>query len=151
MTTRPLTAMTDADLHALASDLRVVIGQLRKRLRQEANLGDFSFNQLQVVLRLEREGPATVSALAKAEGMRPQSMSEMVAVLKAGGLLAGMPDPADGRQTLISLTPACERSLRANRSAREDWLFGAIRQKLDAAEQAQLIAACGLLQRLTEA
>jgi DNA-binding MarR family transcriptional regulator len=140
----------EADLHVLAAELRVLLGQLRKRLRQEANLGDFSFNQLQVVLRLEREGPATVSALAKAEGIRPQSMSETVAVLKAAGLLAGTPDPADGRQTLISLTPACKQSLRANRSAREDWLFHAIRQKLGPAEQARLAAACGLLQRLLE-
>ena len=145
---RPAAEVTDADLHALAADLRIVLVGMRKRLRQEATLGDFSFNQLQVVLRLERDGPATVSALAKAEGMRPQSMSEMVAVLKAGGLLAGAPDPADGRQTLISLTPACGRALRANRSAREDWLFGAMRRKLDADEQAQLIAACALLQRL---
>jgi DNA-binding MarR family transcriptional regulator len=140
----------EADLHVLATELRVVLGGLRKRLRQEATLGDFSFNQLQVVLRLEREGPATVSALAKAEGMRPQSMSETIAVLRAAGLLAGNPDPADGRQTLISLTPACEQSLRANRSAREDWLFHAIRQKLSAVEQTQLAAACGLLQRLME-
>ena len=145
---RPAAEVTDADLHALAADLRIVLVGMRKRLRQEATLGDFSFNQLQVVLRLERDGPATVSALAKAEGMRPQSMSEMVAVLKAGGLLAGAPDPADGRQTLISLTPACERALRANRSAREDWLFHAIHQQLAPAEQAQLRAACALLQRL---
>jgi DNA-binding MarR family transcriptional regulator len=150
MATTP-TPIPEADLHLLAGELRVLLGRLRKRLRQEANLGDFSFNQLQVVLRLEREGPATVSALAKAEGMRPQSMSETVALLKTAGLLAGTPDPADGRQTLIALTPACERSLRANRSAREDWLFHAIRQKLAPAEQAQLAAACGLLQRLLEA
>ena len=93
---RPAAEVTDADLHALAADLRIVLVGMRKRLRQEATLGDFSFNQLQVVLRLERDGPATVSALAKAEGMRPQSMSEMVAVLKAGGLLAGAPDPVGG-------------------------------------------------------
>jgi DNA-binding MarR family transcriptional regulator len=146
----PLTHLDEAELHVLAADLRVLLGRLRKRLRQQANLGDFSFNQLQVVLRLEREGPATVSALAKAEGMRPQSMSETVAVLKAAGLLTGSPDPADGRQTLISLTPACKQALRANRSAREDWLFHALRQKLSAAEHARLAAACGLLQRLLE-
>ena len=146
----PSTELAEADLHVLAAELRVVLGRLRKRLRQEATLGDFSFSQLQVVLRLGREGPATISALAKAEGVRPQSMSETVAVLKAAGLLAASPDPADGRQTLLSLTPACEQSLRANRSAREDWLFHAIRQKLSAAEQTQLAAACGLLQRLLE-
>ena len=61
---RPAAEVTDADLHALAADLRIVLVGMRKRLRQEATLGDFSFNQLQVVLRLERLRTTTGAALS---------------------------------------------------------------------------------------
>jgi DNA-binding MarR family transcriptional regulator len=134
----------------LAGDLRVLIGQLKRRLREEASLGDLSESQVRVLLRIERDGPATVTALARAEGMRPQSMGETVAALKAAGLVKGAPDPADGRQTVLSLTPACVKAVKASRAAREDWLFRSIRTKLAVAEQKKLAAAVELLKRLAE-
>ncbi|QHJ00871.1 MarR family transcriptional regulator [Xylophilus rhododendri] len=140
----------DDDRHALAAELRLLLSSLRKRLREESTIGDFSWSQLQVILRLERDGPATVSALAKAEGMRPQSMSETVAGLKAAGVLAGSVDPQDGRQTLIALTPAWLKAVQDNRAARADWLYRAIGQKMDEAEQACLQQAVALLKRLLE-
>ena len=139
-----------ARVSELAAELRILISSFTRKLRAQASAGDFTPSQRSVLLRLERDGPTTVTALARAEGVRPQSMGATVSGLEAAGHIQGTPDPADGRQTLISLTPACERALRANRSAREDWLFGAMRRKLDADEQAQLIAACRLLQRLIE-
>ncbi len=135
---------------ALAGELRVVSGKLIRRLREQASLGDLTWTQLRVVSRLEREGPATVSALARAEGMRPQSMGETIAALKAAGLVNGSPDPTDGRQTVLSLTAACIDAVKAGRAAREDWLFHAIRSKLAAAEQRDLSAAVELLKRLVE-
>ncbi|MDF3840032.1 MarR family transcriptional regulator [Cupriavidus basilensis] len=135
---------------ALAGELRVVSGKLIRRLREQASLGDLTWTQLRVVSRLEREGPATVSALARAEGMRPQSMGETIAALKAAGLVNGSPDPTDGRQTVLSLTAACIDAVKAGRAAREDWLFHAIRSKLAAAEQKDLSAAVELLKRLVE-
>ncbi len=135
---------------ALAGELRVVSGKLIRRLREQASLGDLTWTQLRVVSRLEREGPATVSALARAEGMRPQSMGETIAALKAAGLVNGSPDPTDGRQTVLSLTAACIDAVKAGRAAREDWLFHAIRGKLAAAEQRDLSAAVELLKRLVE-
>src|SRR6201989_2265435 len=80
-------------LHAIAEDLRVLVGKLRRRLREESHLVDFTPSQVQVLGLLEREGPATVTALARAHGMRPQSMGETLSVLKAGGLVSGAPDP----------------------------------------------------------
>ncbi|WP_420991789.1 MarR family winged helix-turn-helix transcriptional regulator [Cupriavidus sp. 30B13] len=136
--------------HALAAELRVVLGRLTRRLREKSHFSHLSWTQLRVLLRLEREGPATVSALARAEGMRPQSMGETVSVLKAAGLVSGAPDPTDGRQTVLSLTPACVEAVRAGRAAREDWLFHAIETRLAPAEREQLAAAVGLLARLVE-
>jgi DNA-binding MarR family transcriptional regulator len=91
-----------------------------------------------------------VTALAEAEGVRPQSMGATIAVLREAGLISGSPDPNDGRQTVLSLTPACLEALKASRTKREDWLFQGIRQRLSPSEQKTLAEAIGLLQRLVE-
>jgi DNA-binding MarR family transcriptional regulator len=135
---------------ALARDIRVLLGKLRRQLREQASLGDLTWSQLSVLGRLEREGPATVTTLAKAEGMRPQSMGANISVLEAAGLVSGRPDPSDGRQTLLSVTPRFEEWIKAGRAAREDWLFRAIRTKLAPVEQEQLAAGIELLERLVE-
>ena len=145
--------MSDTDAErasAMASDLRVLLGSLRGKLRGEAHLGDFTWSQVQVLTWLEREGPTTVSALARAHGMRPQSMGETLSVLKVAGLVTGAPDPLDGRQNVLSLTPACREKIRAGRAAREDWLFRAIREKFTPAEQEQLGLGVALLKRLVD-
>jgi DNA-binding MarR family transcriptional regulator len=135
---------------AVAGELRVLIGKLKRRLREEAHLGDFTWSQVEVLVRLEREGPATVSSLARAEGVRPQSMGETLSALKTAGLVSGAPDPNDGRQTVLSITDACRELIRAGRAAREDWLFRAIRTKLAPAEQEELARAVELLKRLVD-
>lgn len=140
----------DARLSAMAAELRVLLGQLKRRLRQEAHVGDFTVSQMSVLSRLEREGPATVTALARAEGVRPQSMGATVAVLETAGLVNGTPDPADGRQTILSLTAACRETIRAGRVAREDWLSRAIQTRLAAAEQQELATGIALLRRLVD-
>jgi DNA-binding MarR family transcriptional regulator len=104
-----------------------------------------------VIGHLTREGPATVTRLARAEGVRPQSMGATVSALEAAGLVVGSPDPGDGRQTIWSLTPVSRRWVASFRAAREDWLFGAIRARLSPTEQEELSRAVGLLERLVDA
>jgi DNA-binding MarR family transcriptional regulator len=138
------------EARALAGELRVLIGQLKRRLREQTNLEDITWSQVSVLSLLERDGPATVTALTRVEGMRPQSMGATVASLQAAGLVSGSPDPADGRQTLLSLTATGREWIKAGRSAREDWLSRAIQTKLAPAEQEKLAAAVELLKRLVE-
>ncbi|NIF74479.1 MULTISPECIES: MarR family transcriptional regulator [unclassified Burkholderia] len=134
----------------LAGELRIALGKLMRRLRDQGRAGDFTSSQRSVLLRLERDGPATVSALARAESVRPQSMRATVAALEAAGAVTGSPDPEDGRQTLIALAEAYRERLRASRAAREDWLGRALEARLSAAERQELAAAVALLQRLAE-
>jgi DNA-binding MarR family transcriptional regulator len=136
---------------ALAGELRVVIGKLNRRLRELAHAGDLTDSQKSALLCLERDGPATVTTLARSLGMRPQSMGAIVASLEAAALLSGTPDPIDRRQTIFSLTPACLERVKTSRAARRDWLFHAIDDKLAAAEQQALAAALPLLARLLDA
>lgn len=139
-----------ASASALAGDLRAVIGKLKRRLREQSNAGDLTNSQVSVLLRLEREGPTTMSNLARAEGMRPQSMGAAVAQLEAAGLVSGAPDPNDGRQTILSLTDMCREWITEGRAARQDWLFRTIRARLSPQEQKDLAATLELLKRLVD-
>ena len=135
---------------ALAAELRAVVGKLKRRLREHWNRGDLTPSQASVILRLESEGPATVSSLARAEGMRPQSMATVIALLETAGLVSGVPDPNDGRQTLLSLSKSCQKLIQEGRAARQDWLTKTIQAKLSAQEQEKLAGAVELLARLAE-
>jgi DNA-binding MarR family transcriptional regulator len=139
-----------AFVSALAADLRALIGRLKRRLREQASAGDLAPSQVSVLLRLEKEGPTTMSNLARAEGMRPQSMGSAVAVLEAAGFVSGAPDPNDGRQTILSLTDTCRKWFREGRAARQDWLFRTIRARLSPKEQKDLAATVELLKRLVD-
>lgn len=142
---------SDADpLASLAGELRISLGKLIRRVREQAHSGDFTSAQKSVLLRLDRDGPATVSALARAESVRPQSMRVTVAGLESLGAVSGKPDPTDGRQTLIALTPRFRKKIKASRAAKDDWLLQALQAQLSPREQAELAAAVKLLQRLAD-
>ncbi len=132
----------------LASDLRVVLGQLMRRLRTEHR---FSISHGAVLGRLDRGGVQSVSDLAAAERVRPQSMAQTVGELEAAGLVSRQPDPSDGRRALVDLTAEGAVVLRADRAQREGWLAEAINQGFSEREQAVLLEAVELLRRLAEA
>jgi DNA-binding MarR family transcriptional regulator len=140
----------DAPPVALAGELRICLGKLKRRLREQSHPGDFTASQKSVVLRLDQNGPTTVSALAREESVRPQSMRITVGNLEALGVVSGRPDPADGRQTLVDLTPRFRKTVRTSRAAKDDWLNRALQAQLSAQEQRELAAAVKLLQRLAD-
>ena len=144
------TDKADATTLALAGELRVLIGKLKRRLREQANVGDLTPSQTAVLRHLSQVGPMTVTALAQAEGVRPQSMGATVSTLQTAGFVRGAPHPSDGRQTILSLTPAFQEKLAAGRAVHEDWLFRAIRTSLAPAEQQDLAHAVALLRRLAD-
>jgi DNA-binding MarR family transcriptional regulator len=135
---------------ALAVELRAIFGKLKRKLREQGGRSDLTPSQVSVLLRLEKDGSAAVSSLARAEGMRPQSMSAIITSLLEAGLVRGSPDPNDGRQTLISLSRKCQKLLKDGRAARQDWLTTTIQKKLSSQEQEKLAAAVDLLARLVE-
>jgi DNA-binding MarR family transcriptional regulator len=139
-----------AELSVLAGELRVALGQLMRRLREQVEGSDLTRSQTSVLGRLERDGSATATALARAEGIRPQSMAKIIDALVAAGLVSGSPDPTDGRKTMLSLTDAAREEFRTGRRAREDWLTHAIEATLSADEIKQLSSNTELLKRLAQ-
>jgi hypothetical protein len=45
----------------LAAELRTTFGKLKRQVLQHGGASDFTSSQIAVILRLERDGPATVS------------------------------------------------------------------------------------------
>lgn len=135
---------------ATAVELRQVVGKLKRRLREQTDLGGLSWPQVQVMAHMDRQGPMTITALAKAEGMRSQSMGATVAALEAEAFVLGEPHPTDGRQTVWSLTAKAHAWIEAGRAQRSDWLLQAIRHDFSADEQEALAVGIRLLRRLAD-
>jgi len=132
----------------LAHELRETVGRFIRRLRAEPGP---PVGQMAVLGRLDREGPASISDLAAADRMRPQSMAQTVRDLEDAGLVSRRPDPADGRRSFVELTPAGLETLKATRAQREDWLTRTLDRELDAEERELLRRALALLSRVADA
>jgi len=130
-----------------ASELRLALGQLIRRLRAEYS---FPVAQASVLSRLDREGAQTTSELAAAEHVRPQSMAQTLAELETAGLIERRPDPEDGRRVQIELTRDGRGRVLEGRGRREDWLAAAIAAELSPEEQKTLLVAIPMLRRLAE-
>jgi DNA-binding MarR family transcriptional regulator len=135
------------DTNRLASETRLVLGHLMRRLRAEHR---FSLSQGAVLGRLDREGTKSIGDLAVAERVRPQSMTQTISDLEADGLIERHADPADGRRMLVELTDQGHDTLEADRRQREGWLARAIAEDLSKEEQQVLAQALGLLRRLSD-
>lgn len=138
---------TTVDSGLLASELRVVLGRLTRRLRAEHG---FSLSQGAVLGRLDRDGSQSTVQLATAERVRPQSMGQTLAELESQGLISRRPDETDGRRTLLELTPQGRDVLANDRRRREGWLAEALDDGFSADEREILRRAVSLLARLTE-
>ncbi|HTV41238.1 MAG TPA: MarR family transcriptional regulator [Candidatus Sulfotelmatobacter sp.] len=132
-------------------ELVLAIGLLVRRIRADApqELRDFSWTQKAVLSRLERDGPATTADLARAEGVKPQSMGTALASLEEMGLIERHAHPTDGRQMYIQLTARGVALRRSIKEAKHAWLSQAL-AKLNKEEQTTLFKAGELIKRMAE-
>ncbi|MGE0786305.1 MAG: MarR family winged helix-turn-helix transcriptional regulator [Sandaracinaceae bacterium] len=133
----------------LASDLRHVLGGLKRRVRSEAGGDELSMAEHAVLKRLIHDGPATTATLARAEWVRPQSMGATLAQLESEGLVARAPDASDGRCLVVSITEEGRSMFLAGLAARESWLARRL-DDLSPDEQRQLRDAIEVLRRIVE-
>jgi DNA-binding MarR family transcriptional regulator len=137
------------DLEEIAAALRLSIGLFLRRLRQaKVGDGELTMPESSALARLDRDGPATTAALARAEQISPQSMGATIGTLEARGLVERRPDPLDGRRIVISVSDQGRRVLRDRRSARTELIANALAAEFNADELATLMAAAPLIERL---
>ena len=133
--------------HALADMLhRSAIGLLRgvKVADQETGISPPRLSALSVLVFA---GPQSLASLAAAEGVKPPTMSKLVAELEASGLVGKSPDPEDGRGLVIAATAQGKKVMLAGRDRR----LALLRQRLEGLtekEIARLDAAAPILLKL---
>ena len=132
-------------------DFAIALGLLVRRIRADAppELQEFSWTQQAVLRRLEKHGPATAADLARAEGVKPQSMGTALGLLEKMGLVERKAHPTDGRQINIKLTARGITLRRNTKEATLAWLSQAI-AKLDKQEQTTLFKAGELMKHIAE-
>ncbi|MFC4553959.1 MarR family winged helix-turn-helix transcriptional regulator [Georgenia faecalis] len=106
----------------LATELRMTILRLSRRIRSESSAADVSESQYCVLSGLSAQGAMTPRALAERDGVQPPSMTRTIAGLEQAGLVARNDHPSDGRQVLIELTPAGAEVVRETRRRRSAWV-----------------------------
>lgn len=133
----------------LASDLRLAIGRVARRLRKlyvEAEQG-VSFLELAVLQRLERTGPSAPGALAGDEGVTAAAVAASLTQLERQGLVWRERDPDDRRRVAVTITAAGRRTLQARESSNIDRIESVL-STLSASERERLAAAVPLLERI---
>ncbi|WP_405988858.1 MarR family winged helix-turn-helix transcriptional regulator [Streptomyces sp. NBC_00986] len=133
-----------------ARDLRIVLSRLRRRIREVATDEDLTPSQESALTLVGKHGAATASALASAEGVRPQSMAATLAALDQHGLIRRGPDPEDGRRQLVTLTEAGRERIEGNRQVRGEWLARAFEDRYTEQERRTILDALALMERLSE-
>jgi DNA-binding MarR family transcriptional regulator len=142
--------IAEPQVDELAAALRVSVGLLLRRLRQEQLDGELTLPESSALARLERGGPSSSSALAALEQISPQSMGATLAGLASRGLIDRIPDPGDGRRCVISISPTGLAALRDRRNARTQMLARALASSFTRAELDVLTAVAPLLERLAQ-
>jgi DNA-binding MarR family transcriptional regulator len=137
------------NLDTAITDFAHAVGLLVRRVRAAGASDQLSWTETSVMKRLAQEGPGTTADLARAEGMKPQSMGTIVSTLEEFGFVERKPHPTDGRQLNIQLTAEGSAAWRSSKDARQAWLKNVIAQ-LDEQERETLFAAGQILKRLAE-
>jgi DNA-binding MarR family transcriptional regulator len=143
-------ARQDAAVRETATRLRVGIGAFKRRTTETLSEGDLTLPQLTALSRLDRLGPSTTAELARREQITPQAMGATIASLEQLDLVRRRPDAADGRRSILSLTPAGRAAIGSGRSAVVDQVAVVLAESFTREEIATLDAAARLLERLAE-
>src|SRR5450432_337876 len=143
----PAVLIKDAEL---ASELRVSVMRLSRRLRTERLDEGLTPTQLAVLGTLDRGGSMTLGELAAHEKVQPPSMTRTTAALEERGLVTRVSQSMDRRQVFIGISRDGLTLLREDRKRRDAWLAGRFEQ-LTSDERALLHAVAPLLDRLAQA
>lgn len=132
---------------ALAEKLRHTLGNFVRAIRLQADTPTTS--QSETLALLDRTGPLSVAELATLRNVRHQSMRLVVSQLEDNGLVGRLPNPADGRSQLLSITTKGRDQLSKSRDVRASKIASLIEERLSDQERQTLQAAITIIERLS--
>lgn len=141
-----MTELSEDD-RAAVNTLRGAVMRLSRRLRHQRVEESLSPTEMSVLGTLTRCGSATPGELARKEHVQPPSMTRIVAMLEAKGLVRREPHPDDRRQVVVSRTEQAEAMLAQSRTKRNAWL-ATLTEGLSDEERAILRLAAPVLDKL---
>ncbi|RFZ81450.1 MarR family transcriptional regulator [Mucilaginibacter terrenus] len=142
--------MSKVDIDDLASQLRVTVTRLIKKLRKESATGSRLSLTERSTLALLDKAQLLPSELAAMEKITNQSMSQILSHLDELGYISRAVSETDKRKVLISLSAEGEKVLSQIRNERVEWLSHAIAATCTAEEQEILLKAIAPLTKLVE-
>jgi DNA-binding MarR family transcriptional regulator len=137
------------DDRAAVNSLRSAVMRLSRRLRHQRVDESLSATEMSVLATLTRCGSATPGELARKEHVQPPSMTRIVAMLEAKGLVRRDPHPDDRRQVVVRQTEQAEAMLVESRRKRSAWL-AQLTERLTDEERAVLREAAPVLEKLAQ-
>ncbi len=129
--------------------LRSAVTRLSRRLRHQRVDESLSPTEMSVLGTLAASGSATPGELARKEHVQPPSMTRIVALLEAKGLVRLEPHPEDRRQKVVTQTDQAVVMLEQSRRKRNAFLASLVAE-LDEEEWAKLRAAAPVLEKLAQ-
>lgn len=108
----------ESNPEALADALHSASIHLLRTLRKEDDASGLSAPRLSALSVVVFGGPVTLGQLARAEQVRPPTMTRIVTGLEKAGLVKRVGDVRDRRLTRIEATPKGKRVLAAGRARR---------------------------------
>jgi DNA-binding MarR family transcriptional regulator len=132
----------------LASDLRLAVGRLARKVRLSEPSG-LTQSQLSALVTIDQIGRARLCDVASTEGVSAPTATRIVGALEKSGLVARADDSQDRRATRVALTPAGKAALRRIRSSRTAFLQRRL-ERLDTHDLEILRAALPVLTALSE-
>ena len=112
---------------SLADQLHSAAIHLLRTLRKEDDASGLSAPRLSALSVVVFAGPITLGQLARAEQVRPPTMTRIVTGLEKAGLVRRAGDPRDHRLTKIAATPKGQRVLAEGRARRVKTLTEAVK------------------------
>jgi DNA-binding MarR family transcriptional regulator len=139
----------ERDALALADQLHSAAIHLLRHLRKEDDASGLSAPRLSALSVIVFGGPITLGQLARAEQVKPPTMTRIVTGLENDGLVRREGDERDKRLTRIYPTPKGRKVLTAGRARRVELLASAV-ERLGGTELAELGRGTQLLRDLID-
>jgi DNA-binding MarR family transcriptional regulator len=140
--------MITTDPARLADRLRLSVGRLARRLRQQS-LGGLTPSQRSVLSTLSRHGPVPMSRLAELESISRPAATRITDRLEEKGLVERRPHPDDRRSAMAEMTPQGVARLEDGRRERTAFLARRLAE-LSVEERRKLAEAIEVLDALVE-